>query len=582
MKHPVPFTLFLLLLFALPAAGLLPETAQAQRVPASPAVTDSAAVQQQREAEGRRLFVRGITEFEFGDFEEAAALLVQAREKLGASAALDYSIAQSMVEIGNLIDALYYAESAVELEPGNKWYRITLAEIYQENGRLADSVAQLEIILESSPADLDVLYSIAQLYMMEGELRQANATFDRIMQITGPEMQLLFQKYRNYIMMGDRESAMEQLDMMLELEPDNVPAMQILSQIYIEEGRFGRALELMERALTTEPANEETLITLTDLYIREGRWDDAGALLTQMIQNPGIQPMVKAELVQYLLSRAGRNPGNAELMEAAGNLIRAFVEYDPELGFAHALAAEYYGLTGDNENLLESLTRTNELLPDNEPAWRQRLQILLTEERYDEVIEVAQQADEVIPDDAFVLFFKGLAHLLQKDYERAADVLERAAASPATRPFRSIVYGSLGDALSSLKQYARSDEAYEQSLRLDPDNHTALNNFAYNLSLRQLRLDEALEMSRRAVEAQPDNAAFLDTLGWVYFKLGEFENAKQYIRASIDTGEASAVVLEHMGDVYEKLDDLANARYWWQKALEKDETKEHLLEKLGS
>lgn len=549
---------------------------------ATPVVTDSAAVQQQREAEGRRLFVRGITEFEFENFEEAAALLIQARDKMGPGPALDFSIAQSMIEIGNPIDALYYAESAVQLDPANKWYRITLAEIYRENGRLADSVEQLEIILGSSPADLEVLYSIAQLYMMEGEFGMANETFDRIMQITGPEMQLLFQKYRNYVIMGDRRSAMQQLDTMLELEPDNVAAMQVLAQIYIEESRYDRALELMERALEAEPANEETLITLTDLYLREQRWDDAGALLTRMIQSPGIQPMVKAELVQYLLGRASRNPDNTELLEAAGKLVRAFLEIEPDLGFAHALAAEYFSLTGDNDGLLESLKRTNELLPDNEPAWRQRLQMLLTEERYDEVIEVAKQADEVIPDDAFVLFFKGLAHLLQKDYQQAADVLERAAASPATRPFRSIVYGSLGDALSSLNQYLRSDEAYEQSLRLDPDNHTALNNFAYSLSLRRLRLDEALEMSRRAVEAEPQNAAFLDTLGWVYFKLGEYENAKQYIRASIDTGEASAVVLEHMGDVYEKLDDLANARYWWQKALDKDATKEHLLEKIGS
>ncbi|AXJ02316.1 Tfp pilus assembly protein PilF [Cyclonatronum proteinivorum] len=580
MKFPALFFAFSLVPLVLMAPA---DSALAQRTPAvAPVVTDSAAVQQQNESEGRRLFVRGITEFEFENYEEAAALLVQAREKLGPAPALDYAIAQSMVEIGNMIDALYYAESAVELAPDNKWYRMTLAEIYQENGRLADSVAQLEIILETSPSDIDVLYSIAQLYMMEGELVPANETLDRIMQITGPEMQLLYQKYRNYVVMGDRESAMDQLERMLELEPDNVAAMQILSQIYIEEAQFSRALELMEQAQVLDPANEETLITLTDLYIREERWDEAGALLVRMIQNPGIETMVKAELVQYLLGQADRDPENESLMEAAGTLVQTFVAHDPELGMAHALAAEYYNMTGDDDRLLESLTRTNELLPENEPAWRQRLQILLSNDRFDEVIVVAQQADEVIPDDAFVLFFKGLAHLLQQSYEEASTILERAAAAPATRPFRSIVYGSLGDALSSMDQHARSDEAYEQSLRLDPDNHTALNNFAYSLSLRQLRLDEALEMSQRAVEAEPDNAAFLDTLGWVYFKLGEYQNAKTYIRASIDTGDASAVVLEHMGDVYEKLEDPANARYWWQKAFDKDETKEHLLEKLDS
>ncbi|MCH8486220.1 MAG: tetratricopeptide repeat protein [Candidatus Cyclonatronum sp.] len=576
------------LLFFLPAGltGLLlcfsPQTVQAQRSPAAPVITDSAAVQQQNQAEGRRLFVKGITEFEFENYEEAAALLIQAREKLGPGAGLDFSIAESLMEVGNVIDALYYAESAVELDPANKWYRVMMAEIYLQNGRSADSIAQLETVLETSPADLEVLYNIAEIYTMEGLLTDANKTFDRIMLITGPDIRLLVQKYRNYRALNDMDSAIGQLDAILGFDPDNVTAMQILSQIYIESGNFDRATELLERALEAEPSDEETLITLTDLYIQENRWDDAGTLLTRIIQNPGIAPVVKAELVQFLLQRAGRDPENTALIQATGSLIEAFLENEPDLGFSHALAAEYFSLTGNNERLLESLKRTNELLPENEPAWRQRLQMLLADERYDEVIEVGLQADEVIPDDAFVLFFSGLAHLIQKNYQQAADILDRASSAPATRPVRSMIYGSLADALSSLEQHARSDEAYEQALRLDPDNATVLNNFAYNLSLRQLRLEEALEMSRRAVEAEPDNAAFLDTLGWVYFKLGEFENAKQYIRASIDTGEASAVVLEHMGDVYEKLDDLANARYWWQKALEKDETKEHLLEKLGS
>ncbi|MCH8556963.1 MAG: tetratricopeptide repeat protein [Balneolia bacterium] len=556
-------------------------SAQDRNVPAIPD-TSEIQVSESDAAEGRRLFVRGITEYEFENYEEAADLLVQAREKLGRNAGLDFSIAESFFKSGNIIDALYYAESAVEQDEENKWYRITLAEIYQDNGRVSDSINQLEEVLKRYPADLDVLYTIAGIYRQEGDLGQANETLGRILEINGPDLQILFQKYRNYSVMGETVLAMEQLEAMLDLDNDNVAAMQILGQMYAEQNRFERAIELLEQAYSIEPQNEETIITLSDLYIRENRWEEAAELLDRIIRNPGVEPFTKVELTQYMLGRFSRDVNNEQLHDAARGLLYALLEEEPEFGYAHALASEYYSLIQDDENLLLALANTNEFLPENEPAWRQRLQLLLVDERYDEVIEVGAKADRHIPDDAFVLFFVGNAHMLNDEYEKAAEVLGRAASSPASREFRSAIYGTLGDVLSNLENWDEADENYEQALRLNPDNDVVLNNFAYFLSTREIMLDEALEMSERAVEAEPENAAYLDTLGWVHFKLGNYEIAREYIQASIDTGSASAVVLEHMGDVYEKLGDMINAKYWWEKALEKDNSKEHLIEKIES
>ncbi len=547
-----------------------------------PAVPDTVEASQGDAAEGRRLFVRGITEYEFENYEDAAELLVRARGKMGKNAALDFAIAESFFKIDNPIDALYYAESSVAQDPENKWYRITLAQIYQENGRMADSIEQLESVLETYPADVDVLYTIAQVYTMEGKLNEANATYRRIMDITGPDMQIYYQMYRNYSNLGKTESAMEQLEGMLDIDADNVAAMQILSQMYADQNKFEKAAEALERALEIEPDNEETVINLADLYIRENRWNEAAAMLKQVIRNPEVEPFTKVELMQYMLGRFRRNAENEELASATRDLMYALLEEEEDFGYAHALATEYYNFTGEEEKLLVSLANTNKMLPENEPAWRQRMQILLSNDKFEEVIEVGKEADRVIPDDAFVLYFKGMAYFLLNDYSNAADALSRGASAPANREFRSVVYGSLGDVYAREEDWERADDAYEQALRLNPDNDIVLNNFAYYLSTRDMRLDEALEMSERAVKAEPENAAYLDTLGWVHFKLGNYETAREYIQASIDTGSASAVVLEHMGDVYKKLGDMNNARSWWQKAFDEDNSKDHLLEKIES
>ncbi len=125
------------------------------------------------------------------------------------------------------------------------------------------------------------------------------------------------------------------------------------------------------------------------------------------------------------------------------------------------------------------------------------------------------------------------------------------------------------------------DEAYELALRYDSENDNAMNNYAYNLSVRGENLERAKELALKAIEVAPENAAYLDTVGWVYFKLGDYDRARRFIKASIDTGSASAEVMEHLGDVYEQLDNLDEAQKWWKQAFEKDSTRTHLQEKIN-
>jgi tetratricopeptide (TPR) repeat protein len=118
------------------------------------------------------------------------------------------------------------------------------------------------------------------------------------------------------------------------------------------------------------------------------------------------------------------------------------------------------------------------------------------------------------------------------------------------------------------------------ALRLDRDNHTALNNYAYYLSLRGEKLEEALDFARRAVSIQPENPSYLDTAGWVYFKLGNIVRAKEFIQRSIDAGAESADVFEHFGDVLEAEGNPGEAVNWWRKALETDPDRVYLQQKI--
>ena len=226
------------------------------------------------------------------------------------------------------------------------------------------------------------------------------------------------------------------------------------------------------------------------------------------------------------------------------------------------------------------LFETVRLMPENEPAWRQLIQLMYSQSDFDAVIELRDEAEKHVPEDAFIRFFIGSSYTITGDNSQGIAWLKLATQAPARGAFKSIVYGSLGDAYYSEKRYDEAWSAYEQSITLDPDNATALNNYAYYLSVQEQHMEKAYEMSKKSLEFEPNNPSYLDTLGWIYFKKGNYDKAYEYISASIENGSMSATVYEHMGDVYEKLGDLSKAREWWGRSFDTDPDRVYLLERL--
>ena len=115
----------------------------------------------------------------------------------------------------------------------------------------------------------------------------------------------------------------------------------------------------------------------------------------------------------------------------------------------------------------------------------------------------------------------------------------------------------------------------------NPESPIILNNYAYHLSIQGIRLPEALEYVKKALQADPENSPYLDTLGWIYYQLGDYTNAKIYIEKSLSFQSDIPEVIEHLGDVCEKLEEYNLAEEYWRKAYDLDKSREHLLKKIG-
>ncbi|MFH5832626.1 tetratricopeptide repeat protein [Halalkalibaculum sp. DA3122] len=562
------------LFYLLMAGLLLPFSLQAQ----SPVTGDST---EKKQVRAHAEYIKGLEEFENENYEEALDHLTTAYMELPDNPGLNYALADAYMAVDDLSNAAFYGKKAAKLNPKNKWYHLKLANIYRRAGRNQATIDELKLALKYHPNATDVMSELASVYSQHGEYLESNKIYDQLLNRTGPDIGIYLQKLQNFNELNMRDSSIVQLKKIRRLDPDNLSTLQMLSNYYLEVNQTNQAKQMLREALEKNRRDPKTLVMLADIYVEETQWDSVGTLLGNVVSDPVIERQAKLDVTQYLFSRYQQDPNNPSLKRSLERILEKFTASEPEYGAAHALAADYHLNENNNGRALEALAKTNELDPGNDMAWRQRIQLLLAEGQYDAVIEAGKKADEHIPQDPFVLYFVGNAHLGKGEEKQALEWFEKASRTPSRKPFKSAIYGSMGDAYSALDQWDKAVEAYEQALSLDPQNHNVLNNYAYYLSERDERLDEAEKMALKAIEQAPENPSYLDTVGWVYYKKGDFEKARRYIKASIDTGSASAEVLEHMGDVMQKLGNPEQARQWWNKALKKDPSRTHLKEKIN-
>jgi tetratricopeptide (TPR) repeat protein len=534
------------------------------------------------EARAMEYYIDGLSAFENEDYQQAIDYLNLAYLRIPDSAGVNYAMADAYLELRDYVNAEYYANVAVEIEPANKWYHLKLAEIYSRSGQPFESVQALENAREYLPEERMILVQLAALHTELRDFEESNRIYDQILEVKGPDMEIHRRKYQNYIQLENPEAALQELENLRQLEPDNLNTLHTISRLYNEMEDFDSAIEILNEAKQRNPRNPETLILMADIYVKNGEWENLGDTFITMIEDPLLSAGQKMELARFLYLQHQSVPAQPVLTQQTQRVLESFSSNEPEYGEAHLLAAEFYLNQGNQDAAIEKLEIANEVQPADSEAWRQRIQLIFSTGEYEQVIEAGNQAMEHIQEDAFINFFVGASYMLTDQNTLAAEWLERATMLPSRRDFRSIVHGTLGDVYADLDQWEDAVDSYETALQLDSSNHNAMNNYAYFMSLREERLDYAEELALQAIAYEPENAAYLDTVGWIYFKKGEYEKAKEYIKSSIDTGDASAEVYEHMGDVYDRLDMPDDAVNWWQKALEADPDRTYLQERLNS
>jgi tetratricopeptide (TPR) repeat protein len=185
----------------------------------------------------------------------------------------------------------------------------------------------------------------------------------------------------------------------------------------------------------------------------------------------------------------------------------------------------------------------------------------------DEGLEMAKSLLDNTDQDRAIWMALAQMDIRLRRWKDADDALAKADALTTKKEDRTYLLFLKGEWAERQKHYEPAEQFFRQALDVDPSNAMTLNYLGYMLADKGTRLTEALTLIRKAVELEPMNGAYLDSLGWAYFKLGENELAEENLRQAVERDQTDPTVHDHLGDLYEKTGRIRLAAAQWELSL---------------
>lgn len=482
--------------------------------------------------------------------------------------------------------ALEYSQKANSLDSTQVLYKSQLGRLLINTRHYSQAKDVYEELMTLAPTDPNNYSMLSALYQQTGQPYTALGVLDKAEEVLGKQEQL--SSYKRELLVGLKlyDRAINEAREMTTLYPYSYENYLALAELYATTRKDSLAMHNYVIAQQLEPDAVDVMISLNEYYKAKGDYINHFTSARQLMKSDDITVESKvAFFKEMMVDRAFYRDNFYYINDLTNVLLDKYPnEYD-----VVRLAADNLIALGEVPAAGELYkSRLNDSIPDRR-LYDQVIDIETYLERADSVEKYIGQAFKLFPKDAnLYVKYGNIVSFLDRDkgIDRAVVAYEDAYKYADSDSLRSAVMGLIGDIYQSDGKLAKSSAAYKKAIKLNPDNILALNNYAYNLSEKGKDLDRALEMSKRVMELEPGNATYIDTYGWVLYKLGRYDEAKKALMQAValDT-DSSKELLLHYGDVLFALGENYMATVYWNRALKAgydEEAVQERLEKAGS
>lgn len=528
------------------------------------------------------LFHEAMLQRQKGNHDAAFDLLMRCTELQPEASEAYFFLGQYYSEMQQTDRALECFSKAATLEPANPTYMETLAQAYIQKEEYAEATTVVERLYQQDKSRQDLLETLYRLYLQQEDYQQAISVLERMEQIDGKSERTSLSKSGLYAKMNDHQHAVEEMRQLAEQYPNDLNYRTIYANTLLMNDEEDEARDVLQQVLAEEPDNVGAQRVVRVYYLRQGDTAHADSITHAILLNPKAQTEDKVYQLRQVIAENEQQGGDST---AVLSLFRQMLSQpQPDADIA-VLQAAYMDLKRmPRDTIAAALNQILQLAPDNAPARLHLVQYAWEDEDNDRIVELCQQARQYNPEEMAFYYYQGMAYYRQDDRDNALEAFQNGINVITDESHPDIVsdfYVVMGDLLHLKGRDQEAFAAYDSCLQWKPDNVGCLNNYAYFLSLRGIRLDEAEQMSFKTIKAEPQNSTYLDTYAWILFVQGRYAEARIYIDQALQNDSLpSHDILEHAGDIYAQCGDIDQALNYWQEALADNPGDKVLLRKI--
>ena len=512
-------------------------------------------------------FLEAVRLKEKGDMDAAFEMYNHCLAIDSLSAATLYELGKFYLFMGQSENGEKFLKKAMQTEPGNYWYKETLAGFYQRKGEEAKAIEVIEDMVDLFPTRLEPLLVLVDLYNRIKDYQKVIHTLDCLERLDGKSEQISMEKFRMYLAMDNTEKAFSEIEALVKEYPYEMRYQTILGDVYMENGKEDEAYSVYQKVLAQEPGYAPAMLSLASYYEKMGEDSLHRMQLDALLLNRKVETSTKLNIMRQLILRSERGDRDSTKIVRMFDSMLSQEQVSADVAM---LAAQYLLAKRMDDQAKPVLWKVLEIDPENKPARLQLLSFAISKEDLDEVIRICAPAVEYMPEALEFYYYWGLAHYQKDQYDEALEVFKKGVRQVNEDSDKNMVsdfYSILGDLYHTKKMNTEAYAAYDSALVYKPDNIGALNNYAYYLSVERKELDKAEEMSYKTVKAEPTNNTYLDTYAWILFEKGKYVEARIYIDQALQNGgDKSSVVVEHCGDIYWMNGEHEKALEYWKQA----------------
>jgi len=435
-------------------------------------------------------------------------------------------------------EAVSLLKSYLKKKPADAGIRMLLARVFIGLARYDEAAEQYRAIHRQEPEEITALMLLSELYLNQDKLPEAEKTLQEVMRVDSESYPAHVLLGRIYLSNRQLDQSLAAYDKALELNWSSELLLE-KSEVYRLQERYEEMNAIYREILKDDPGNERVSLSLINSLLLLNQEEQALAELERFKAESDHSNRADLSMARFYV--------RMKKYEQAIDLLRSSLSKNSAPDTRYLLAV-VLTQTKQYEKALGELQLIGKDTEEYENAVGLQVRILRIMDRTEQAIELLErvvQDEETRSPDMYVML--AALYQLQDNTELGRSTFDRAMSAFPGDEQLLYEYGLFLDTAG------KQDEALtvmQEVIKRQPEHGEALNYVGYSWADRSMNLDQALEYIRRAVELKPENGYVRDSLGWVFYRLGRYEEARQALEEAVRLSEEDPTIFEHLGDVY--------------------------------